>query len=205
MHARVTRSETAPDKVEEGLKHIKENVIPRARKLDGFKGGYWLVDRVSGKGFGVTLFEDEVALRATEDAAAQLRSQAPAAIKITGVERYEVVGAIPVQGPVAAGRATKFEGSPDKISEFIKYTNDSVIPSAKKIPGLKGGYWLIDRASAMGMAVTLFESDSALRASEDSAAQMRSQATQQLDAKFTGVERYEVFAQALAEPAIAGR
>jgi hypothetical protein len=34
---------------------------------------------------------------------------------------------------------------------------------------------------------------------------MRSQATQQLDVKFTGVERYEVLAQALAEPAMAGR
>jgi heme-degrading monooxygenase HmoA len=205
MHARVTRSETPPDKVEEGIKRLKENVIPKVKTLEGFKGGYWLVDRMSGKGFGITLFENEAALRATEDAAAQLRSQAPSVMKITGVERYEVVAAIPVQGSVAAGRATTLEGSPGKVGEFIKYTNDSVIPAAKKMPGLKGGYWLIDRQSAKGFVVTLFESESALRASEDSAAQMRSQATQQLDVKFTGVERYEVLAQALAEPAIAGR
>lgn len=205
MHARVTRSETAPDKAEEGTKRIKENVIPQVKKLDGFKGGYWLVDRTTGKGFGLTLFENEAALRATEDAAAKIRAQVPAGVKITGVESYEVVGTIPAQGQVAAARATKFEGSPDKIKDLIKYTNENVIPSAKKIPGLKGGYWLIDRQSGKGFSLTLFESAAAVRASEDSAAKIRSQATQDLNAKFTGVEHYEVYAQAVAEPAMASR
>lgn len=205
MHARVTRSETAPEKTEEVTNRIKENVIPQIKKLEGFKGGYWLIDRASGKGFGLTLFENEAALGATDDAAAKIRAQAPAGAKITGVETYEVVATIPVQGMVNAGRASKFEGSPDKIKEFIKYTNDNVIPSAKKIPGLKGGYWLIDRQSGRGFALTLFESAAALRASEEAAAKIRSKATQDLGAKLTGVEQYDVYAQAVAEPAMASR
>jgi hypothetical protein len=180
-------------------------VVPQVKKLAGFKGGYWLVDRTTGKGFGLTLFENEAAVRATEDAAAKIRAQVPAGVKITGVESYEVVATIPVQGPVAAGRATKFEGSPDKIKDFIKYTNENVIPSAKKITGLKGGYWLIDRQTGKGFALTLFESASAVRASEESASKIRSQATQDLGAKVTGVEQYDVFAQAVAEPAMASR
>lgn len=205
MHARVTRSETAPDKTEEVTGRIKESVIPQIKKLEGFKGGYWLIDPTTGKGFGLTLFENEAALRATEDAAAKIRAQVPAGIRITGVESYEVVATIPVQGPVAAGRATKFEGSPDKIKDFIKYTNENVIPSAKKITGLKGGYWLIDRKTGKGFALTLFESTAAVRASEDSAKKIRSQATEELGAKFTGVEHYDVYAQAVAEPAMASR
>ncbi|HEV8535205.1 MAG TPA: hypothetical protein VGR87_05715 [Candidatus Limnocylindria bacterium] len=91
MHARVTRFEGSPDEIEKGVKMINETVIPSAKNLKGFKGGYWLVDRASGKGFGLTLFESEEALRATEDAAAQIRAQAQSFTKITGVERYEVV------------------------------------------------------------------------------------------------------------------
>jgi hypothetical protein len=205
MNARVTRSETAPDKVEEGANRIKEVVIPQVKKLQGFKGGYWLIDRKTGKGFGVTLFENEAALRATEDAAAKIRVQVPTGTKITGVESYEVVGTIPVQGPAAAARATKFEASPDKFNEVTKFVNGTVIPSTKKIAGVKGGYWLIDRHTGKGLALALFEDAAAVRASEDSAAKIRSQATQELNVKFTGVEQYEVYAQAVAEPAMASR
>jgi hypothetical protein len=104
MHARVTRFEGSPDKVDEGITFIKETVIPGAKQITGFKGGYWLVDRQAGKGFSVTFFESESALKASEDAAAQLRSRATAATKITGVERYEVVAEVPVQAPVMAAR-----------------------------------------------------------------------------------------------------
>jgi len=94
MHARVTKFEGTPEKLEAGIKLIKETIIPGAKKIPGFKGGYWLVDRASGKGFSVTLFESEAALKASEDAAAQLRSQVASDTKITGVERYEVVAQV---------------------------------------------------------------------------------------------------------------
>jgi hypothetical protein len=71
-------------------------VIPNAKRLQGFKGGYWLVDRATGKGFGLTLFESEAALRATEEAAAQIRAQASSVTKIIGVERYEVIAEVQV-------------------------------------------------------------------------------------------------------------
>ena len=98
MHARVTKFEAAPQQADKGIKLIKDVVIPSAKKLAGFKGGYWLIDRASGKGFGVTFFESESALRASEDASAKIRAEATEATgtKITGVERYEVVAEVPV-------------------------------------------------------------------------------------------------------------
>ena len=91
MFARVTKYEGSPSELEAGTKLIKETIAPAAKRLEGFKGGYWLVDRATGKGFSVTLFESESALHATEDDAAQLRSRASSIVKITAVERYEVV------------------------------------------------------------------------------------------------------------------
>jgi hypothetical protein len=93
MHARVTRFKGEPARIDEGVRRIKEDVIPFAKKLAGFKGGYWLVDRKTGVGFGLTLFESEAALQASEEAAKKMREQATSAgaSQITGVERYEVV------------------------------------------------------------------------------------------------------------------
>src|SRR2546426_7618094 len=102
MFARVTRYEGSPSELEAGIKLIKETIAPAAKRLQGFKGGYWLLDRASGKGFSVTLFESESTLHATEDDAAQLRSRASSVVKITAVERYEVVAEAEVEDLAAA-------------------------------------------------------------------------------------------------------
>lgn len=93
MHARVTRFKSEPARIDDGIRNITDNVIPNAKKLTGFKGGYWLVDRKTGMGFGVTLFESEAALQSSEEAAKKIREQAASTgvTQITGVERYEVV------------------------------------------------------------------------------------------------------------------
>jgi hypothetical protein len=93
MHARVTRFKGEPARVDEGIKNIKDTVIPNAKKMAGFKGGYWLVDRKTGMGFSVTLFESEAAMQSSEEAAKKTREQVTAngAAQVTGVERYEVV------------------------------------------------------------------------------------------------------------------
>ena len=102
MFARVTRYEGSPTEIEAGIKLIKETIAPAAKRLQGFKGGYWLLDRASSKGFSVTLFESEAALHATEDAAAQLRSRASSTVRITAVERYEVFAQTVAEPAMAA-------------------------------------------------------------------------------------------------------
>lgn len=91
MFARVTRFEGEPDQLDAAIKLVRETIAPGAKRLQGFRAGYWLVDRATGKGFSVTLFESEAALHESEDDAAQLRSRASSVTRITAVERYEVV------------------------------------------------------------------------------------------------------------------
>ena len=92
MHARVTRFKGEPANVEEGIRNIKENIAPNAKKMAGFKHGYWVVDRKTGEGFAMTVFGSEADIAASEDGAKKLRAQAETTgNRITSVERYEVV------------------------------------------------------------------------------------------------------------------
>ena len=94
MYARVTTIQAAPESVDESIAVTKEKAIPQARQMSGFKGVLSLVDRTSGKGFTITLWESEEALRTSEEAANQIRSDAVAAITgadLVSVDRYEVV------------------------------------------------------------------------------------------------------------------
>ena len=92
MHARVSIFEGPPFKIDDLVSQAREQVLPQARQMDGFKGLIALGDRQSGKTLAITFWEDEGAMRASEEAANQLRSESAEASgeQIVGVERYEV-------------------------------------------------------------------------------------------------------------------
>ncbi len=92
MFARVSRFEGSPEGMDEALRHVREHVLPQLQRQDGSKGLIALGDRQSGTVLGVTLWESEEAMRASEQEANRLRSETAEASgeEITGVERYEV-------------------------------------------------------------------------------------------------------------------
>ena len=91
--ARVTFGEGDPARMDEGIANLNETVIPRARELPGFQGGYWLADRATGKLLAVVVYDSEEHIRQTDEIAAQLRQQAGSVgeVNFTGVETYEVI------------------------------------------------------------------------------------------------------------------
>jgi heme-degrading monooxygenase HmoA len=92
MFARVSTFEGAPEQVDELTRFAGERAMPALKELDGFNGALGLADRQSGKVLAVTFWESEQAMRASEEAANQLRDETAetASETIAGVERYEV-------------------------------------------------------------------------------------------------------------------
>ena len=93
MFARVTVVQGSPDKIEQGIDSFNGAVLPAAKGVDGFKGALLLVDRTSGKGMGITIWESEDARRRGAEAVDEARA---ATIKAMGgqvppVEEFEVV------------------------------------------------------------------------------------------------------------------
>ena len=94
MFARITTiGEAPPQRLDDMTREIREHVLPALRQQDGFSGFLVLVERASGKVLGLTLWESEQAMNATEEAAYWLRvfSAEAAGGMITEVERYEVI------------------------------------------------------------------------------------------------------------------
>ena len=66
MFARVRVTQGVPEKVEEGIRQFRDVVVPAYKDVAGFRGGYMLVDRAKGKLIGVTFWETERDMHATE-------------------------------------------------------------------------------------------------------------------------------------------
>jgi heme-degrading monooxygenase HmoA len=96
MHARVSTYQGQPnltqEQIDEAERYDRENILPAARQIDGFKGGIGLLDRQSGKALSITLWESEQAMLASEEEANRLRQESAEAASETveNVERYEV-------------------------------------------------------------------------------------------------------------------
>lgn len=90
--ARVSSLEGSQGGIDNGIAFIKEQIIPEAADLTGWRGILTLADRQTGRAKTMTFWDGPESLRASEARADELRAQAADAMgdSIAGVERYEV-------------------------------------------------------------------------------------------------------------------
>lgn len=193
MYARVAAFEN-PDasRIDELMATVRE----RARAggdMPGAKRVLALVDREAGRMLGITLFETEEAIREAEPRFEQMGDEIPEELrgKRTGVEIYEVAIDDIADGARAA-RVSSLEGSAEKIDEGLEYIKGQIVPMLSDISGARGVIGLVDRASGRTRTITFWDGMESLQASEERAAEMRSEAAAALAETITGVERYEV-------------
>ena len=92
MHARMSTLEGLPDEMDEGLRQVREHVLPLLQQQDGFKGFIALGNHQSGELISITFWESEQAMRAREEVGDRTRRDAAedTGDTIEDVERYEV-------------------------------------------------------------------------------------------------------------------
>jgi heme-degrading monooxygenase HmoA len=91
MLARVARYEVASDRIGEAVDAFGE-AARQIEQLDGFAGGYVLVDHEDGRTMTVTLWKNLTALEESERRASALRREAANAVEgtVLSVEKFEV-------------------------------------------------------------------------------------------------------------------
>jgi hypothetical protein len=73
VHARHVTVKGSPDKVDEAIRSVREQVLPVLQGCDGFKGQLLLVDRTKGEAVGISLWDTEENMNASEAKVSQAR------------------------------------------------------------------------------------------------------------------------------------
>jgi heme-degrading monooxygenase HmoA len=76
MHARTGTLEVDPERLDDMVRQLEAEQIPRYREQSGYKGFTVLADRGTGKVIGISFWESESDLQASEDLGREARSQA---------------------------------------------------------------------------------------------------------------------------------
>ena len=99
MFAQIATFEESAEQLNEGLRHLREEVIPSVGAVDGLVAAYWLVNPTGGKRLSLMLWDSDEAQAAAMPGIMQgVGSRRSAAGKTTpanaptSVERFDVVG-----------------------------------------------------------------------------------------------------------------
>jgi len=91
MLARVARYEVPSDRIDDAVESFGL-AAGEVEHLEGFAGGYLLVDHEDGRTMTLTLWESQAALENSERAAGKLRREAAGSVdgSVLSVEKFEV-------------------------------------------------------------------------------------------------------------------
>lgn len=87
-------------------------------------------------------------------------------------------------------RVSSYEFPPERADELMRTFDED--RSLEAIPGIVEAYMLLDRAAGRALSITLWETEAALRASEEEANRIRARATAPAGGRVSRVDRYEV-------------
>ena len=91
MLARVARYEVPSDRIDEAVDSFGQ-AAQAVQELDGFAGGYVLVDHEDGRTMTVTLWDNLAVMDSSESKARSARNEAASAVggQVLSVEKFEV-------------------------------------------------------------------------------------------------------------------
>ena len=101
-------------------------------------------------------------------------------------------------------RVSTYEGGdPAHIDPGVLRTRRDVLPAARELEGFRGVISLADRETGEEMTITLWETEDAMRASEEAANRLREQTLSEGE-RIASVHRYEVTMLEIEAPQPAG-
>jgi len=93
-------------------------------------------------------------------------------------------------------RVNRIEAPPEQIDEAARRFKETIVPMLQGLDGFRGCVTLADRSTGTNIAISYWESEEAMRASEEAVRQPRADAVAAAQATAEPIiERYEVMVQ----------
>jgi heme-degrading monooxygenase HmoA len=81
------------------------------------------------------------------------------------------------------------------VDQGITFVREQIVPSVRQQPGIVDAYWLADRASGQGLAVTIWESEDAMRVADTTAREAARSEKKDGTVESAALDLYEVVAR----------
>jgi hypothetical protein len=196
LYARVTTTKGDPSKLEQAIANFKERVLPAMEQATGFAGATLQVDRETGLGAAVGLWESIGAMNAADQLAQQLREQLVQATggEVLDVNRFEIVIFDTPAEPVlpSYARVVQMYAQPEKVDALINFIKSEAHPRVKEYAGFRAFVLGVNRMTGRAFVSIGFESPEARDATEEMGAALRAKGAEVAGAPEPKVDRREI-------------
>ena len=179
MYAHTTTMRANPQNVDDGIAHIRDEVMPFVQGIEGFVGLSMLCDRDSGRCILTTARETEEAMHASAERVKDSRARAGEVLGDSGpdVGHWEIaLRHRRRESPEGAcTRVTWLRCDPAGMDEAIGIYRDRVVPAMEQWYGFCSVSALVDRSEGLGAVVMTYESREAMEQSRAQAMALRDQ------------------------------
>jgi hypothetical protein len=180
VYARSTTIQAQPSCIDDGVAHVRDEVMPALHEIDGCAGLSLLSDRQSGRCIITTSWETEDAMHAAAERVGPIRDRAADMFGGIGspmVEEWEiaVLHRDHRSGEGACARATWVKLPPEQLDGGIEFFKTSVLPEIEALDGFCSASLLVDRASGRCVSCASFDSLEAMERSRDQEKALRDQ------------------------------
>jgi heme-degrading monooxygenase HmoA len=189
VYARSTTFHGRPGNIDAGIAFVKNEAGPMLDKIEGCRGLSMLVDRETGQCIATSSWENEAAMRASDE---QLRPIRDRGRDILGgsmqVDEWEIA----VMHRTHHGeccRVSWLQGDLDAMMETFRV---GILPELEQTPGFCSASLLVNRSTGLGCATTAWVTRDAMEASRSAADDMRNQAARDSGSEIVDVHEFEL-------------
>jgi quinol monooxygenase YgiN len=182
VFTRTTILRADPAKIDEGVAHVRDHVLPAVTAMEGCAGMSLLMDRQSGRCIVATAWESEAAMRDSAEAVRPLRESSERAFGSSGsdVGMWEVA-VVHREHHVPEGACARVTWlrEADDVGDTFRM---AVLPRMQELDGFCSASLLIDRDTRRAVGTFIYDSREHLEASRDAAAAIRERTVQETGA-----------------------
>ena len=206
MYARSTTVHADPQRIDDGIAYVRDEIMPAVQSMPGCMGLSMLCDRESGRCIITTSWDSEESMSASRDAVMPMRERAT---EVMGggfdVQEWEIAVLHRAhQAPEGACcRVTWTRGDPARMDEMTETFRTGLIPRLDDISGFCSVSVMGDRQTGLSVLTATYDDRGSLEASAESVRGMREQFSQQMGLEVTDMAEFELAIHHLRGPEMA--
>jgi hypothetical protein len=203
MYARSTTVHGRPQNLDDGIRYVRERVMPQVEQMDGCVGLSMLADRDSGRCIVTTAWQSADAMRASAEAVRDIRSRAGEILGgVPEVAEWEVALLHRTRPSDAAARTRVIWGEldADRMDEARDEMRTGILPQLEELPGFCSVSFMVDRISGRTATAVTYESRAAMEEASDRAMAMRAEFARNVGMDVTEVAEFDLVIAHLRVP-----
>jgi quinol monooxygenase YgiN len=196
LYARSTSIRGNPDSIGDGVRYLRDEVLPKVSQAEGCVGMSVLADHDGGRCIMATAWADERALRATtgEDRSIQERLVQTVGGTHADVHQWEiaVLHRDRPAGDGAGAQVTWARVPSNHVDDLLVEYRSNLKPKLQELPGFCSLSMLVDRKMGRTVSVTSFETREALGLVRRHARSLREQFARAMGAKIVDIAEMDL-------------